>query len=204
MRFYAAPSWRLVWQILADVFVLAWTVAWWNLGRLVDATIHALAEPSRQVAAASQGLSSQLAEAGRSAAELPLVGDHLREPFDDMAGQVNGISEAAHQQVAGLEQAATLGGLLIFAIPVLLMVALWLPRRIRFAVRARDTLAALNSPNGTDLLALRALSSQPLSDLTSVAADPVRAWRLGDAHALARLADLELISAGVARRAPHR
>lgn len=200
MRFYARPSSRLFWQVAADLFVAAWAACWWIVGRFVDATIRALAEPARQTARVTVDLRRQMAEAAQDAGGLPIVGDDLRQPLNDMATNLDAIVAAANAQVAGLEQAALVLGWLLFVVPVALMVAVWLPPRLRFARRAAATLALRDRPGGTDLLALRALVTQPLGDLASIADDPVAAWRAGDPAAVARLANLELASAGLAPR----
>lgn len=199
MRFYARPSWRLFWQVAADLFVVAWAIGWWFVGRLVDGTIRALAEPARQTARVTSDLRGQLEEAARQAGGVPVVGDGLRQPFDGMAGNLDGIIASANAQVAGLEQTALLLGWLLFLVPVALMVALWLPRRLRFAARARATLDLLQESDGTDLLALRALATQPLTELRAISATPARAWRNADASVIERLAELELVRSGVAR-----
>lgn len=204
MRLYARPSLRLVRQVLSDLFVVAWTAAWWSVGRLVDAAIRALAEPARQTATVTSALKRQVADAAAQAGSLAMVGDGLRQPFDGIAGNLDGIVAAANAQVASLEQAATVAGAVVFLVPVALLVARWLPARLRFARHARTTLALLNAPGGTELLALRALTRRSLPELKAAASDPVGAWRRGDPDALARLADLELASAGVKRPAAGR
>ena len=42
MQVYARPSWRLTRQILADLFVVAWGITWWWVGRFTDGVIRAL------------------------------------------------------------------------------------------------------------------------------------------------------------------
>lgn len=199
MRFYAPPSGRLVLQVAADLFVLVWALAWWGIGRLTDATLRAIAEPARQTAAVASDLRRQLQDAAAQAAGVPVVGDGLRRPFDGMASTLETLKAAASGQVAQIEQLATVLGWLAFLLPVALVVAQWLPRRLRFARRASATRRLLGHETGTDLLALRALATQPLAELAAVAPDPMAAWRAGDPVAIGRLADLELADAGVAR-----
>lgn len=199
MRFYARPSWRLVLQIVADLFVLVWAVVWWGVGRFSDGVIRALAEPARQTRQVASDLQRQASDAAAQASGVPLVGGGLRQPFDGMSTTLRDLSAAAADQVTQIEQAATLIGWLVFAIPTLMLIAVWLPRRLAFASKARDTLALVRSSDGTQLLALRALANQPLSELRAVASDPMAAWRAGDGEAITRLAELELATAGVRR-----
>jgi len=54
-----------------------------------------------------------------------------------------------------------------------------------------------SSAAGTDLLALRALATQPLTRLVAIDPDIAAAWRRGDADAINRLAKLELAAEGL-------
>lgn len=199
MRFYARPSWRLVVQIVADLFVVLWTFLWWGVGRFSDGVIRALAEPARQTRQVATDLQRQATDAATQASGVPLVGSDLRQPFDGMSTTLRDLAAAAADQVTQIEQAATLIGWLVFAMPTLMLIAVWLPRRLAFASKARETLALVRSSDGTQLLALRALANQPLAELRAAASDPVMAWRTGDPEALGRLAELELATAGVRR-----
>jgi len=69
--------------------------------------------------------------------------------------------------------------------------------RIRFAVRASMLAKQLRAGASLDLLALRALSSQKLSTVLAVDADPLAAWRRGDPAVVRALAQLELEASGV-------
>lgn len=200
MQFYARPSWRLMRQIIADLFVVLWCVAWWFAGRLTDGVIRAVAEPSRQAAKLAEDLRKQTADAANQAAGIPLVGDGLRQPLDGMAGTLNDLGRAAAGQVAAIEQTAAVAGALAFVIPVALMIVIWLPRRLAFARRASEVAKLVETADGNDLLALRALANRPIDELRSIGADPVASWRAGDPGAMTALAELELISAGVRRR----
>jgi hypothetical protein len=199
MTFYARPSWRLVRQIAADAFAVAWTATWWFVGRAVDGTIRALAAPARQAAQTASDLQRQLLDAAAQAASIPFVGDGLRQPFEAMAGSVNSLAASATTQATAVEGTATMVGLVIFLIPALSLVAVWLPARLRFATRARELRALASDPQGTELLALRALTHTSLARLASIGPDPVAAWRSGDPETLRRLAALELKRAGVSR-----
>lgn len=199
MRFYALPSWRLVRQVGADVFVVAWVALWWIASRATDAALRALAGPARQTATTMDALRGQLLEAETRAAEVPVVGRGLGRPFGDMAVELERLVASSHGMAGTLELAATAIGWLLFLAATVPLVAVWLPRRLAFAARARDTLALSASSEGTDLLALRALANRPIGELRAVASDPVAAWRSGDPATAGRLADLELAASGVRR-----
>jgi hypothetical protein len=199
MTFYARPSWRLVRQIAADVFVVAWTATWWFVGRAVDGTIRALAAPARQAAQTASDLQRQLQDAAAQAATIPFVGDGLRQPLESMATSVTSLADSATTQAIALEGTATMVGLVLFAMPTLTLIALWLPVRLRFAARARELRALASDPQGTELLALRALTHTSLAGLAAIGPDPVAAWRGGDPETLRRLAARELERSGVSR-----
>ena len=69
---------------------------------------------------------------------------------------------SANNQVESIERLALVVGWLVFLIPVALVVALWLPRRVRFYRQARASQEFLDSSADLDLFALRAMASQPL------------------------------------------
>ena len=58
------------------------------------------------------------------------------------------------------------------------------PLRLRYARRAAGIRELAAAPAGVELLALRALTNQPLHALTRVSDDPVQAWREGEPEAL--------------------
>lgn len=200
MSLSALPSWRMFRQRTIDLFVLLSLAACWLAGRAIDAAVRAIAEPGRQAARLGADVQRQLTDAASQAAGVPVVGAGLRQPFDGLAASVDALSGYATQQVAAIDRMATVTGWLVFAIPLLLVAVLWLPRRLAFARRARDAKALARTAEGSELLALRALVTQPLGQLKAVASDPVVGWRSGDPAVIERLAALELAAAGVARR----
>jgi hypothetical protein len=183
MGIYARRPWRFLGQLSADLFVLLWVGAWALLGRLAHRNIVEVAEPARDTATAAGKLSTQLAEAADQAGRVPGVGQQLRQPFDAAAGPLGDVITAAKGQVAGVERLADLMGWLVFLIPVTIVLALWLPRRIAFVAR--------------DLFALRAMVSQPMHVLAQISPDPVAAWRAGDATVIHKLAEVELHRSGL-------
>ena len=199
MRFYSRVPRRRALQVAADVFVLIWIVAWWSIAQAVGAAIRAAAGPVDRAAVLGRDIELQLAEAANQAGGVPVVGRNLRQPFDNLAATVADLTGTTTGLSGTIEQTAAASTLILFLAPVLILIAVWLPRRVRFVRQSREVLALLAAGNAADLLALRALSSQPLPRLMTVAPDPVLAWRTGDPDVIARLADLELSSAGVAR-----
>ena len=88
-------------------------------------------------------------------------------------------------------------GVLIAVIPVLLVLAVWLPARVRFARRAGAAQRFVDADADLDLFALRAMAGQPMHLLARISDDPAGAWRRGDPDVVRRLAVLELRSVGL-------
>lgn len=197
MGFYASRPARLVSQLLGDFGVAVWAVVWAILGVVVDATVSRLAAPVRETASTAQKLSSNLSDAAGSASQVPGLGEQLRQPFDAASGSLGELVDTANRQAASIERLAALLGWLVFLIPVTVVLAFWLPRRIRFYRRSRAAQVFLDSTADLDLFALRALSSQPLPVLARISPDPVAAWRSGDRTVINALAEVELAREGL-------
>ncbi len=192
MAIYASRPGRLAGQLIGDVFVLCWGVAWALVGIFVHQVVEVLAVPARETARTASRLVTNLRDAAEQASRVPGVGDDLRQPFDAASVTLGNVITSANQQVASIELLAVIAGWLTFLIPVAVVVALWLPRRIRFYRQAKASQQFLDSSADLDLFALRAMASQPLYVLAGVSDDPVRAWRDGDRQVIDQLAAIEL------------
>lgn len=196
MRLYARPSWQLVRQLVADLFVIVWSLAAWFAGRALDGTIRALAQPARATEDAARSLQGNFDEAARAMDGVPWAGPALRQPFEAAASTLGRLVESASDQAARIEQVATFSGWLVFLIPCVMMLALWLPWRVRFVRNARAVARFLGGQPDLDLLALRALANRPLHQLARISPDPLADWRAGDRGVIDRLAALELRRSG--------
>jgi hypothetical protein len=136
-------------------------------------------------------------EASQQAGRVPGIGGELRKPFDGAVGSLQSIIDAADDQVAAVERAASLLGWLVFLIPVVLLLVLWLPARIRFFLRARAAQRFLDADADLDLFALRAMVGQPMHVIAAISDDPVAAWRRGDREVIRALAGIELRRSGL-------
>lgn len=197
MGIYAQRRGRMVGQIVSDALVLVWAVVWGFVGSAVHQTVGQLAAPVRSTMQTASNLSRQLEDAANEAAKVPGVGEQLRKPFDAASGSLGELILTASQQVTAIERTATLAGWLTFLIPVSVVVAFWLPRRIAFVRRARATQRLIDSAADLDLFALRAMATQPMHVLAAISDDPVRAWREGDRDVINRLAEVELNDSGL-------
>ena len=192
MGIYSTRPARLAGQIFSDLFVLGWSIGCGVVGLLVNQVVAALAVPARETARTATRLMDNMREAAEQAARVPGVGGDLRRPFDSASVTLGNVVTSANNQVESIERLALVAGWLVFLIPVALVVALWLPRRIRFYRQARASQEFLDSSADLDLFALRAMASQPLYVIAGVSDDPVRAWREGDRQVIDALAAIEL------------
>lgn len=200
MILYAQTPWRRARQIVADLLVVCWVVLWVRAGREVYDVVGQLAAPGRTLEAAGSSLSESLTSAGDTVARVPLVGDDARAPFTAAGGAADSIADAGVEVQEGAHQIALLLGVTVAAVPILLVVGVWLLVRARFVSRARAAHSILDSAADLDLFALRALATQPVRALARVSDDPANAWRRRDPQVVRALASLELGSLGL--RAP--
>jgi hypothetical protein len=192
MGIYAKRPAKMIGQLFSDGFVLLWTIGWAVVGIFVHRVIEVLATPAREIARTALRLAENFREAATEAAKVPVAGDQLRRPLDAASVTLGSLMNSANEQVASIERLALIVGWLVFLIPVTIVVAFWLPRRIRFYRQARASQVFLDALPDLDLFALRAMAAQPLYVLAEISDDPVKAWRSGDQAVINQLAELEL------------
>ncbi len=197
VKLYADTPVRRTAQVVADVLFLLWLVLWVWVGNVIHDGTMALAEPGRQTAEAATDLSGGLTDAGDYLRGVPIVGDDVAVPFEKASGASDSLAEAGRDEVAAVEKLALWLGLSIAAIPILVLAAIHLPLRWRFARRATAGARFVDAAEDLDLFALRALARQPLHVLARVSDDPAGAWRAKDPDILYALARIELRSSGL-------
>lgn len=194
---YAQAPRRRALQIVGDLLLLAWLYLWVRAGQAVNEATLALAEPGRRLDAGASDVATSLAEAGGTAARVPLVGDELQGPFVSAGEAATAIADAGRRQVEVVGDLALLLGLVVTAIPVLIALLGYVPLRVRFARRAGVARRFVDADADLELFALRAMANQPMHRLARVSDDPVAAWRSGDRAVVRALATLELRDAGL-------
>lgn len=194
---YARTPGRLAVQVAGDLGLLVWSWVWYRAGRAVEEATLRLGEPGRQLDAGATGVADDLREAGRRAADLPLIGDDLAGPFISASGAARRMAQAGQQQVEAVSDLASLLLVVVVAIPVLIAVLAWVPRRVRFARRAGVARRFVDADADLQLFALRAMANQPMHRLARISDDPVKAWRDGDVGVVHALAALELADCGL-------
>jgi hypothetical protein len=184
-------------QLITDLLVVAWVAAWvWAAMKLYD-LVEKLAVPGRELEGAGGGLADNLHDAGDKVDNLPGVGNAIATPFDKAADAARSVASAGHAQQEAVGDLALALALALLVFPLGLVLFAWLPLRVRWIRRAGAAAALRAGPAGRDLLALRALATQPLRRLARLGPDVAAAWRDGDPSTVDALARLELRTLGL-------
>jgi hypothetical protein len=197
MKLYADLTGRRTLQMLSDVGVLAWVALWAWVGRAVHDATTRLAAPGYTLQGAGSGFRDQMARAGQSVSDVPLVGDSLAEPFQRAGGAGTSIEQAGKDLVSAVDSLALLLGWVTALVPIVLVVFVWAVLRGRFIRRATAAQRFIDEAADLDLFALRAMARQPMSRLARVCDDPAGAWRRRDPETIRALAVLELRDSGL-------
>ena len=197
MKLYADSPTRRLRQMVGDALLLAWVLIWIEIGKAVhDATME-LTKPGEEINEAGSGLADKLREASSVVGDTPLVGDELQSPFDGAGDAADQIADAGTSSVEAVEQLANWLGWTVGAIPVLILLVVYLPLRWRFVRTATAGQRFVDAAEDLDLFALRALTRQPMHRLGQISDDPAGAWRRGDPDVVRALAVLELKDVGL-------
>ena len=200
MLLYADTPGRRTFQLVADLLFVLWLVLWVWVGLVVHDGTMALAAPGRQTDESASAMAGQLRDAGGALDDVPLIGDEVATPFDKAAEASDGIAAAGRSSVRAVEKLAFVLGMAIALIPILVVMAFYLPGRLRFVREATAGARFIDSADDLDLFALRALANQPMRVLARVSDDPAGDWRRRDPVVVTRLAELELKSVGLRPR----
>jgi hypothetical protein len=200
VRWYAESPTRRTLQMTTDlVAVLGLLLCLW-IGLSVHGVTEKLAGPGREIETAGSALAGRMDDAAAAAGDVPLAGDQLASPFVGAARAGRSIEAAgAHQQQAVASLATALGWT-AGGLPALVLLALWVPRRLLFARQGAHAARLRDADVGLDVLALRALARQPLSSVARLGPDVLNGWRAGDARATEAIAALELRRLGLRGR----
>lgn len=194
---YATKPGRLLAQLLSDISVIIWTAIWVMVGGAVYSAVATISKVGRQVQSGADGVSGNLASAGDSTDDVPLIGDTLAGPLKAASRAADEIAGAGHSLDVTASWLAWVLSLAVAATPILAVAMPWLFLRVRFFRRKLVVLSLASSHAGQELLAMRALANRPLAKLTAIDPDPIGAWRRNDRMAIRGLALLELHAAGI-------
>jgi hypothetical protein len=180
-------------QALLDVALILWTAAWLWMGITVGREVRGLGELSGTV----DRLGRAVTTVGGVVAELPLVGDQVAGPAEEITGAGRDAVASASEARENARDVGLLLGISIALIPSSPVLLFYLPRRLALARERRAlrrAIAAGRTPGLDRLLAERAVIHIPYHRLRQVSEDPVGDLRDGR-HAA--LADAELEWFGV-------
>ncbi|MBR7742373.1 hypothetical protein KC207_03590 [Phycicoccus sp. BSK3Z-2] len=197
MKPYSDLPARRTAQVVTDLCVLLWVLAWVWVGTAVHEATLTLAEPGRRLEAAGSGFRGRMTAAGDQVDGLPLLEDRIATPFRSAADAGAGFESAGADLVAAVERFALVLGVVVAATPIVLVVLTWLLLRVRFARRAGAAQRFVDGAPDLDLFALRAMANQPMPRLARISTDPAGAWRRGDPEVVRALAVLELRASGL-------
>lgn len=197
LLWYAETPTRRTRQIAADVIAaLALLCCYW-IGSSVYNLTGDLAAPGRSLESGGAVLAQRMTDAGNAVSNAPFIGDSLRQPFDQASGAGRSIEQAGVKQQEVVHSLAVTLGWVTGGVPALVVLALWLPKRLRFARRAAQAQRLVGGGAGLDLFAFRALARQPLAELARLNSDPTAGWRNRDPAVIEALAALELRHLGL-------
>ena len=197
VKLYADRAPTALRQFLTDVFVVAWVYLWVRLGMMLFDLIQKLAVPGQKLEGAGNGLADNLKGAGDRINGVPGVPDSVAAPFNSAADAARSLADAGREQQDVVNDLAWILSVLVVTLPIVALVLVWLPLRIRWMRRAGSATKLRNATAGRDLLALRALATQPLGKLVKIDPEIAALWRKGDKQAVEALATLELRSLGL-------
>lgn len=197
MKIYADTAGRRHRQLAADVAFVVWVVLWIWLATRMYSLVLLVAAPGEVIESAGLSLSDNMVGAGEAIDGLPVVGDSVRGPFDQMAAAGAQIADAGRGQQEAVTRLAWFSAVALAVVPIATLAAVWLPLRVRFARRASAAQRFIDTADDLDLFALRALAHQPLPALARIHDDPAGRWRAGDQAVITALARLELADEGL-------
>lgn len=200
MKLYSDYAPRRTAQIFADLVALGLIAGAVWLGTLVYAAVAVLAVFGKSIEDAGNGFEETMADAGEALGGVPLIGGGIRQPFDAASGAGTLLADAGQAQQDVVMSAALMIGIVVALIPILLVLFIWLRRRLGWARRATEARNLSRLADGPDILALRALMNADYREIRGIDNEPVDAWRRGDKKVMRALAQLELREAGVRLR----
>jgi TRAP-type C4-dicarboxylate transport system permease small subunit len=197
MHLYAERPIRRTAQLVSDLLALLVVIVAVWLGTSVYDQVMKLRAPGDGLVDAGTGLRGTFDSAANSAGGIPLIGDGLAKALHGGSDVGTKLVDSGRWQIEAVANLAWWMAAVIIALPVLALAVTWLPLRWKFTRRASAAarLRALGD-EGLDLLALRALATQPLRRLASDG-KVATGWRDRDRDIIEKLAGRELASHGL-------
>jgi hypothetical protein len=195
MRFLSA--WLPLGRVLAaiDLLLIVWTIAWILVGVRVANEVEGLTSLSDTVVQAGGSIQAAGAALG-AVSDLPVVGDRVRAPADQLRQTGASTAESGRKSRDSIHSLSSLLGFTIALIPTVPLLALYVPLRVA-ALRERRAVEDLLRAHAGDprlprLLAQRALARLPYRDLAGATLRAPHAATNGSTQPLAE-AELERV-----------
>ena len=191
-QFFSARTMRLL-----DGLLVAYVVVWGILGVLIGVDIRRQADLSDQVTRVGEAL-TDIGGSLDVLSGLPLVGGNIGEVTGRVLDAGESVAESGRESRRSLERMGVLVGVAFVAVPLMLVLPLYVPLRLAWRREVRVVAGALagGGPDLDRLLARRALASMPYERLLEHGGDPWARLESGDTR---DLADAELERLGLRR-----
>jgi len=199
MVFYDARPLRTAGQVLLDLIVVGGIVVAVLLGRALSRSISALADIGTRVHDQGSAFQEQLRKTATALDRVPFIGDSVSAPLKDASRSAGRIAAAGAQQHRETLHAAHLLGTSLAVVLIVVLVVVWVRYRGGFIRSASETHRLDRQPDGTELLAVRALTTRNAAG--RLGPDVVDRWRRRDPETILALADLERRSSGLRAQA---
>jgi hypothetical protein len=200
MKLYADTAGRFSRQLVGDLLVVGWVALWIWLALELRERLLKLAGPGEALERAGTSFSGSLNDAGDKVGGLPVVGDDVAGAFRQAGGAGDTIADAGRRQVDAVHQLALFLPGLMLLLAAGIVVALWLPGRVRWSREAGAVRRLLSGPDALEVFATRAVVRRTTRELAGLPESTITRWRAGDEDAATALAALELRSLGLRPR----
>ncbi len=197
-RFYSEVPAQRRRQLTRDTVTLLLVVLFVWVGVLVRDTVNELAVLATGVKEAGQTVEGGFQSVADAVSRVPVIGESIGGAIADAGdGSGGNLADLGRSGEDAVNQVATILGIVTAALPILVLAAVVLPRRVR-AIRRMSAGAAvaidLHDPERRRLLAMRAAFGLPFDELLGFTSDPLGDLAAGrhDALVAAALADVGL------------
>lgn len=177
MRLYPDARGRRLSALVRDACALFALLLLVWLGVAVHDAVDRLAALGEGVRGAGGAVRGGFDRAAGGVGGTPLVGGRLAEALREAGAATGGnVEDAGTRGEDAAHDLADVLGVLFFGLPAVLVLALWLPRRVaevRTLTAASRALAAPSDPERARLIAMRAALGLPYAELVRHTADPL-------------------------------
>jgi hypothetical protein len=178
MRFYPDIPHRFANRLVADVLVVAAVILLALLGLKVREDVNRLTVVPQGVKATGSAVQSGFSDAAGAVGHVPVVGGDLSDALDG-AGKGSGgrVQELGQQGIERTHRLADLLGLLVFALPAIVLLSRYVPDRVELVRRLTSASKVLQDegaePERRRLIAMRAAFALPYETLLRYTDDPL-------------------------------